>query len=115
MRISDWSSDVCSSDLRGVTTFLVRGHGIAGEQIVALAATDRVAARGHLEVTEANRPPRRGGQVVGRRGAIAAGCQGIAGDHVLAPVPPAVHLGACPPTCPAGPARSTSPPRFAFR
>src|SRR3546814_6073788 len=43
---------------RGVTTFLVRGHGIAGEQIVALAATDRVAARGHLEVNEANRHTR---------------------------------------------------------
>src|SRR3546814_17047212 len=79
---------------RGVTTVLVRGKGIAGEQIVALAATDRVAARGHLEVNEANRHTSPRCQVVGRRGAIAVGGQGIAGDNVVAAVLPAIALRA---------------------
>src|SRR3546814_10933444 len=57
MRISDWSSDVCSSDLRG-------GEGVAGEALVAPpiegeaerpAAVDEAAA---VETKAAHATPR---------------------------------------------------------
>src|SRR3546814_16365851 len=42
MRISDWSSDVCSSDLRGVVVAPVEGQGAdVGEQSGDLDGVDR--------------------------------------------------------------------------
>src|SRR3546814_2140211 len=60
MRISDWSSDVCSSDLQHLIAFtllrradqlvdrgrLVAGGLIVADQVEALAALDLVGARG---------------------------------------------------------------------
>src|SRR3546814_16687124 len=46
MRISDWSSDVCSSDLSLTATVTVRNAGaVAGEEIVQLYISDPVASR----------------------------------------------------------------------
>src|SRR3546814_9207535 len=42
MRISDWSSDVCSSDLGAHRLAAVRGHAEAGGGHADLAAADRV-------------------------------------------------------------------------
>src|SRR3546814_2473588 len=45
MRISDWSSDVCSSDLREHDGGMRRGlHGVNGERACGQQALDHVAA-----------------------------------------------------------------------
>src|SRR3546814_17809479 len=36
MRISDWSSDVCSSDLDGEEVLVVNGEGLTFEQTIAI-------------------------------------------------------------------------------
>src|SRR3546814_3164648 len=74
MRISDWSSDVCSSDLLGTGT---RRQRAAGDAVVAAAGHDGVlAGRGVAAVVGKGVVLHRG---VAARG-IAAG--GVAGDHV---------------------------------
>src|SRR3546814_20683090 len=45
MRISDWSSDVCSSDLRG-SSILVSGVAGAGKSSVAASIVDAACSRG---------------------------------------------------------------------
>src|SRR3546814_18024423 len=47
MRISDWSSDVCSSDLLGARLLLALRHGRYGLVIAVLPHLDDM--RGHLE------------------------------------------------------------------
>src|SRR3546814_15343879 len=43
MRISDWSSDVCSSDLAGLVTALTaRGHAVLLEPLLAIVPRDAV-------------------------------------------------------------------------
>src|SRR3546814_15477804 len=42
MRISDWSSDVCSSDLISLHTHNDRGTGVAAAELGLLAGADRV-------------------------------------------------------------------------
>src|SRR3546814_1622301 len=74
MRISDWSSDVCSSDL-----------GVAGQQVLAVAAVDDViAGRGSRKALAGVERRRRGGLVVGLGNTGLAGRERIAGDGVLA-------------------------------
>src|SRR3546814_8898658 len=63
MRISDWSSDVCSSDLRGAPRRLVLGETAVGEAIGRRHASflQRVADRRHDRdpaVTPRQRPVR---------------------------------------------------------
>src|SRR3546814_6405384 len=48
MRISDWSSDVCSADLLGVI-FATGGHGVAADLIEAHKWFNLAAAAGHEE------------------------------------------------------------------
>src|SRR5690606_3391861 len=67
---------------RGVAAVGRRAHGVAGQKVVALAATDLVAACDHFQVNQANRYTRRGGQIVSRRSAVAVGGQGVTGDDV---------------------------------
>src|SRR3546814_17521575 len=51
MRISDWSSDVCSSDLP-VRGRLGRGPGLAGQAVAAGAARDRRGIGGAAPVEQ---------------------------------------------------------------
>src|SRR3546814_13064233 len=58
MRISDWSSDVCSSDLDGSTLrMVVAPHPFGGILLSYEAVTDRLAlARSYNTLTEVQRP-----------------------------------------------------------
>src|SRR3546814_17197535 len=47
MRISDWSSDVCSSDLRRLVRAQDRGGGVAASRRAAARGRARGVARGH--------------------------------------------------------------------
>src|SRR3546814_2535203 len=49
MRISDWSSDVCSSDLRGQQRLVGLGEVALGDHGAADAAVDRRADLGELQ------------------------------------------------------------------
>src|SRR3546814_208602 len=80
MRISDWSSDVCSSDLpdevEALAVFVIEEVGVdrGGEaRIVKLeaqivAALVRLLGPGGADLGPANHPPVRGGVVVGAAG-----------------------------------------------
>src|SRR3546814_1393378 len=91
MRISDWSSDVCSSDLRGVAAghrglVVSRGvaaqrEGVAGDGVVAAAGHEGVVARQRQRQAAAHRL---GGGLVVRCGVAAdvMAAEGVAGDQV---------------------------------
>src|SRR3546814_6277097 len=69
MRISDWSSDVCSSDLRGHsrTNFKATGLSIAVEQLRGQRVGERDQRHvGPLAKRHANRQRPIGGQVAGK-------------------------------------------------
>src|SRR3546814_8352915 len=101
MRISDWSSDVCSSDLVGGN----KKPGAAAALQIALG--DQPVAGGSNRIAP---QPEIGGQAAARRQAFAGGQQ-IGRAHVRTPVTDA-HLvcrlllvyitqeGRCPSTCP---------------
>src|SRR3546814_14122261 len=60
MRISDWSSDVCSSDLTRVGEQIVEG-GAAGRGLKAVNATEATIVEQHEDQFDAHR--NRGGQL----------------------------------------------------
>src|SRR3546814_11386033 len=72
MRISDWSSDVCSSDLRRRSAGSQDARGRAGKAAAGPAAADRAQGR------QAGRNPAGAGRAPGRGGY--AGRAGIDGD-----------------------------------
>src|SRR3546814_20787669 len=52
MRISDWSSDVCSSDLaRGNVELVREGNRLRADEVVWNRATGEVRANGNISVT----------------------------------------------------------------
>src|SRR3546814_13223919 len=53
MRISDWSSDVCSSDLTGIDNLLMQDFYRRGASFRAGTADDRLAVTGFVQRTEA--------------------------------------------------------------
>src|SRR3546814_12668243 len=68
MRISDWSSDVCSSDLREILT--PREPGVEGLVIIIIARAEIEPARGRRRpcasaVLHRHRPARRGAVPIG--------------------------------------------------
>src|SRR3546814_4345056 len=84
MRISDWSSDVCSSDLRGT----VERHAEANARAAVVPGDGKAlkAELAHdLKAVLAHRPERVGGMVApaGRLGAVAVTAQ-IRGYHRVA-------------------------------
>src|SRR3546814_1995979 len=77
MRISDWSSDVCSSDLATIA----QSHGVAADHVVAVRREDAVVAgRGAAAVGVDD------GIVVGEGRGVGRHGQGVAGDGVVAVV-----------------------------
>src|SRR3546814_14522879 len=53
MRLSDWSSDVCSSDLAGATVRFWRGQARFATQCIRAATTDEGKARGREDLAYA--------------------------------------------------------------
>src|SRR3546814_11483431 len=49
MRISDWSSDVCSSDLHAVLAEALAGAGIPADAVQLVPTTDRAAVGAMLQ------------------------------------------------------------------
>src|SRR3546814_4970767 len=89
MRISDWSSDVCSSDLRG-SSILVSGVAGAGKSSVAASIVDAACSRGEkalyfsFEESEF--------QTVRNMRSIGIDLQKIGRAHVCTPVTNAPHV-----------------------
>src|SRR3546814_3941653 len=72
MRISDWSSDVCSSDLLGKSD-VVTGSGIFGPGIAEADNETQVCHRGQMPTAPANGRRSSGGLLLLGRGL--AGCR----------------------------------------
>src|SRR3546814_16480946 len=107
MRISDWSSDVCSSDLTNDSTPLVTGTGEAGAEVEvsidgAVVGTATVATDGTWEL-QPNDPLADGDHTVTAAQTDAAG-------NDSKPAQSDVELDTAAPTAPTTPDRATGPP-----
>src|SRR3546814_19037496 len=83
MRISDWSSDVCSSDLLRATLDEAEAAGldttIWGEAVDTVS-TEEIDAR-QAEAASAIEAPRDAGAVQSRRAAVLEGLSGLRSDR----------------------------------
>src|SRR3546814_19043395 len=84
MRISDWSSDVCSSDLIGVVA-AADGNGEIARRLIGRTERDAAAAIHRVEPAHRDTRQTVGGVERTHRHAGLVGCRAAAGDVVGTP------------------------------